>query len=86
MILKRTLGGEERARRHAGTGAEFMRHVSLIAVAAGALLFDKAMPQQSRPRLNLTEIGMTAVLAIGFTILVATWGTRTARAVVSRIE
>lgn len=40
----------------------------------------------AKGRVNLVELGLTTVLAIGFTLLVATWGTRTMNRVVPHME
>lgn len=40
----------------------------------------------ARGNVNLVQLGLTAVLAFGFTIIVATWGTRAMQMVVPRVE
>lgn len=40
----------------------------------------------ARGKVNLLELGLTALAAGGFTVLVAAWGTRTASRVVPRVE
>jgi Kef-type K+ transport system membrane component KefB len=40
----------------------------------------------ARGRVNFIELGLTTVLAVGFTMLVATWGTRTMTRIVPHME
>ena len=50
------------------------------------LLVLAVVSSMARGQINLVEIGTTAILAIGFTIVIALWGTRTAARFVSAGE
>ncbi len=40
----------------------------------------------AKGEVNITELGLTTVLAVGFTLIVATWGTRTMTRIVPQME
>jgi len=50
------------------------------------LLMLAVVSSVARGRLNLLELGTTALLALGFTFIVAKWGTRTVQRVAPRVE
>jgi len=50
------------------------------------LLVLAAVSSVAKGGLNLVELGVTTVLAVGFTLVVATWGTRTMTHMVPRVE
>ena len=50
------------------------------------LLILAVVSSLAKGTVNLLELGLTATLAIGFTLIVVTWGTRTMEKVVSRVD